>query len=95
MPIALKSNNPPDIYQQWGGGAEATQVQSGKLADLTQYVSGWIGTLGKAAAGWQVNGKQYVVPYGHHVVGFCYRKDLFATGWDHHAAHHHPRARIR
>ena len=24
MPIALKSNNPPDIYQQWGGGAEAT-----------------------------------------------------------------------
>ena len=78
MPIALKSNNPPDIYQQWGGGAEATQIQSGKLADLTQYVSGWIGTLGKAAAGWQVNGKQYGVPYDQHVVGFWYRKDLFA-----------------
>ncbi len=78
MPIALKSNNPPDIYQQWGGGAEATQVQSGKLTDLTQYVSGWIGTLGKAAAGWQVNGKQYGVPYDQHVVGFWYRTDLFA-----------------
>jgi raffinose/stachyose/melibiose transport system substrate-binding protein len=78
MPIALKSDKPPDIYQQWGGGAEATQVQSGKLADLTQYVSGWIGTLGKAAAGWQVSGKQYGVPYDQHVVGFWYRTDLFA-----------------
>jgi raffinose/stachyose/melibiose transport system substrate-binding protein len=77
IPIELKSNNPPDIYQQWGGGAEATQVQSGKLANLTQYVSSWIGTVGKAAAGWQVNGQQYGVPYDQHVVGFWYRKDLF------------------
>src|ERR1022692_3529884 len=28
---ALNSNNPPDIYQQWGSGQEATQVPSGKL----------------------------------------------------------------
>ena len=35
MPIALKSNNPPDIFQQWGGGQEATQYKSGKLANLT------------------------------------------------------------
>ena len=78
VPIALKSNNPPDIYQQWGGGAEATQVQSGKLTNLTQDVSSWIGEVGKAAAGWQVNGQQYGVPYDQHVVGFWYRTDLFA-----------------
>ncbi len=77
IPIELKSNNPPDIYQQWGGGAEATQVQSGKLTDLTSLVSSWIGELGKAASLWQVNGKQYGVPYDQHVVGFWYRKDLF------------------
>jgi raffinose/stachyose/melibiose transport system substrate-binding protein len=77
VPIELKSNNPPDIYQQWGGGAEATQVQSGKLTNLTQYVSSWIGEIGKAAAGWQVNGQQYGVPYDQHVVGFWYRTDLF------------------
>src|SRR5579859_5582093 len=46
MPIALRSNNPPDIYQQWGGGGEATQFQSGKLANLTQYVSSWISEVG-------------------------------------------------
>ncbi len=78
MPIVLKSNTPPDIYQQWGGGDEATQVKTGKLTNLTQYVSSWIGSLGKAAAGWQVNGQQYGVPYDQHVVGFWYRTDLFA-----------------
>jgi raffinose/stachyose/melibiose transport system substrate-binding protein len=78
VPLALQSNTPPDIYQQWGGGAEATQVKSGKLMDLTQSVSSWIGQLGNAAAGWQVDGKQYGIPYDLHVVGFWYRKDLFA-----------------
>jgi raffinose/stachyose/melibiose transport system substrate-binding protein len=78
MPLALKSNNPPDIFQQWGGGQEATQLTSGKLTNLGPYVTNWISDLGPAAAGWQVNGQQYGVPYDQHVVGFWYRKDLFA-----------------
>jgi raffinose/stachyose/melibiose transport system substrate-binding protein len=78
VPLALQSNNPPHIYQQWGGGAEATQIRSGRLMDMTQAVSGWIGELGNAAKGWQVDGRQYGVPFDLHVVGFWYRKDLFA-----------------
>jgi raffinose/stachyose/melibiose transport system substrate-binding protein len=74
---ALSSNNPPDIYQQWGSGQEATQVPSGKLTDLTKYTSSWIGQVGLPANAWQVNGKQYGVPYDLHTVGFWYRKDLF------------------
>lgn len=74
--VALQGT-PPDIFQQWGGGAEATQAQSGKLADLTQLTSSWIGQLGKSAAGWTDNGKQLGVPYDYHVVGFWYRTDLF------------------
>jgi len=79
IPLALQGNNPPDVYQQWGGGAEATQVKSGKLVDLTTNVSSWIGDVGSAAAGWQVGGKQYGIPFDLHVVGFWYRKDLFAS----------------
>ncbi len=75
--VALQGT-PPDIFQQWGGGAEAIQAQSGKLADLTQLTSSWIGALGKSAAGWSNDGKQYGVPYDYHVVGFWYRTDLFA-----------------
>ncbi len=78
VPAALASNNPPSLYQQWGGGQEASQVPSGKVSDLSQYVSGWIGEVGVAAAAWQVGGKQYGVPYDLHTVGFWYRKDLFA-----------------
>jgi raffinose/stachyose/melibiose transport system substrate-binding protein len=78
VPVALQSNDPPNIFQQWGGGAEATQAQSGKLMDMTQASSSWIKELGNSAALWQADGKQYGVPYDLHVVGFWYRTDLFA-----------------
>ena len=58
VPAALASNNPPDIYQQWGGGQEASQIPSGKITDLSPLVSSWIGQTGAAAQGWQVGGKQ-------------------------------------
>jgi len=75
---ALRGNSPPDIYQQWGSGQQATQVQSGKVADISSQVSPWISSLGTPATEWQTNGKWYGVPYDLHVVGFWYRKDLFA-----------------
>lgn len=78
VPAALAGGNPPDIFQQWGGGQLASQVSSGKLMDLTSDVSSWISELGATAQGWQADGKQYGIPYDLHVVGFWYRKDLFA-----------------
>jgi raffinose/stachyose/melibiose transport system substrate-binding protein len=78
VPLALQGGDPPDIYQQWGGGALISQITSGKVSDLTSQVSSWISELGATAEGWQTNGKQYGIPYDLHVVGFWYRKDLFA-----------------
>ena len=78
IPLALQSSNPPDLYQQWGGGQEATQVKSGKVMNITKQVAPWVGELGSAAEAWQVNGQQYGIPYDLHMVGFWYRKDLFA-----------------
>ena len=77
IPLALQSNDPPDIFQQWGGGALATQVKAGKVADITKYVKPWISSLGGAVAGWQYQGKQYGIPYNLGVVGFWYNKALF------------------
>jgi raffinose/stachyose/melibiose transport system substrate-binding protein len=77
IPLALQGSDFPDLYQQWGGGAEATQVQSGKVMDITAQTKSWIGELGNAAKGWQVNGKQYGIPFDLHIVGFWYRKDVF------------------
>jgi raffinose/stachyose/melibiose transport system substrate-binding protein len=78
VPLALQGSDPPDIYQQWGGGQESSQITSGKVMDMTQSTSSWISEIGPAAQGWQVNGKQYGVPFDLHVVGFWYRKDLFS-----------------
>jgi raffinose/stachyose/melibiose transport system substrate-binding protein len=75
---ALRGSNPPDIFQQWGSGQQATQVKTGKLADLSTDVSSWVGQLGVPATAWQTDGKWYGIPYDLHVVGFWYRKDLFA-----------------
>jgi raffinose/stachyose/melibiose transport system substrate-binding protein len=77
IPVALQSNDPPSLFQQWGGGNQATQVQSGKLMDVSSQVSSWISELGPGAKGWQTNGKWYGVPYDYHIVGFWYRTDLF------------------
>lgn len=78
VPLALQGSDPPEIYQQWGGGALATQIQSGKVMDITDATADWIGDIGNAAKGWQVDGKQYGVPFDLHTVGFWYRTDLFA-----------------
>jgi raffinose/stachyose/melibiose transport system substrate-binding protein len=78
IPLALQSNDPPDVFQNWGGGGLVDQVKAGKVADVTKYVSSWIKNIGGSAAGWQVGGKQYAIPYSLGVVGFWYDKDLFA-----------------
>jgi raffinose/stachyose/melibiose transport system substrate-binding protein len=78
IPIALQSNNPPDVFQNWGGGSLVDQVKAKKVEDLTKYVKPWIKSIGGSAAGWQVNGKQYAVPYSVGVVGFWYNKELFS-----------------
>ncbi|HTU76208.1 MAG TPA: extracellular solute-binding protein [Trebonia sp.] len=76
IPLALEGNNPPNIYQQWGGGVLGQQVTSGKVDNITSYVSSWISGI-SGASGWQANGQQYGVPVDLHVVGFWYRKDIF------------------
>jgi len=63
IPVALQSQSPPDVFQQWGGGQLADQVAAGKVMDITNDVKPWISQIGTAAGNWQVNGKQYGIPY--------------------------------
>jgi raffinose/stachyose/melibiose transport system substrate-binding protein len=75
--VALQGSNPPDLFQQWGGGEMADQVNAGKVRDLTDDVKPWIGNLGTTVSGWQTGGKQYGIPYTLGIVGFWYNKALF------------------
>lgn len=77
LPAAMQSNDPPDLFQAWGGGQMATQVEAGKLKDLTELIPETIESVGPSASGWQVDGRQYGIPYSFGVVGFWYNKQLF------------------
>lgn len=77
IPIALQSDDPPDLFQQWGGGQMREQVEAGKLLDISDDVESWTDEIGGAAANWQVDGRQYGIPYTMGVVGFWYNTDLF------------------
>jgi raffinose/stachyose/melibiose transport system substrate-binding protein len=77
IPVALQSSTPPDLFQQWGGGQLADQVAAGRVLEITDKVRNEVASMGAAAKGWQVNGKQYALPYSLGVVGFWYNKDMF------------------
>jgi raffinose/stachyose/melibiose transport system substrate-binding protein len=78
IPVALQSGNPPDLFQQWGGGELAGQVEAGKVLDISDKVTEELGLIGGSAAGWQVEGKTYGLPFSLGVEGFWYNKALFA-----------------
>lgn len=78
IPVALQSSDPPDLFQQWGGGDLADQVADGKVKDISRDVLDEIGLIGGSAAAWQVDGATYGLPYSVGVEGFWYNKALFA-----------------
>jgi len=77
IPAALQGNNPPDLFQQWGGGELADQVEAGKVMDISDKVSSELSLIGGSAAGWQVGGKTYGLPFSMGVEGFWYNKAQF------------------
>ncbi len=77
LTAALQSNDPPDLFQQWGGGEMAQQVDSGLLMDLTDEIPETIESVGGSAAGWQLDDRTYGLPWSLGVVGVWYNKAFF------------------
>jgi raffinose/stachyose/melibiose transport system substrate-binding protein len=78
LTTTMQSGKVPDIFQSWGGGTLAEQVDAGLVQDVTEPTQDWIGELNPAATGlYQIDGKQYGVPFNLGMVGVWYRKSLF------------------
>ena len=74
----LQGGNVPDLFQSWGGGGMAEQVDAGVLKDITADVADWADTMNAGAMGmYQYEGKQYGIPNDLGMVGIWYNKDLF------------------
>jgi raffinose/stachyose/melibiose transport system substrate-binding protein len=78
LTTTMQAGKVPDIFQSWGGGTLAEQAQAGLVQDVTEPTQDWIGDLNEAGVGlYQVDGKQYGVPYNLGMVGVWYNTALF------------------
>jgi len=78
LTTTMQGGKTPDMFQSWGGGTLKEQVDAGLVKDVSELTSGWIDELNPAAVGlYQVDGKQYGVPFNLGMVGIWYRKSLF------------------
>ncbi|GAB3647776.1 type 2 periplasmic-binding domain-containing protein [Glycomyces tarimensis] len=76
---ATQSGDTPDLFQTWGGGVLAEQVEAGLVQDLTGRLDDCIDNVNPIALEpYTIDGKLYGVPFDAGVVGFWYNKDLFA-----------------
>lgn len=78
IPNQLRTNEGLDLYQQWGAGELAAQVNAGYVMDISDAVSAEADALGGTVAPWQHEGKTYGLPFNVGIEGFWYNKDLFA-----------------
>lgn len=93
LQATLQANDPPDIFQSWGGGVLAQYAQAGQVQDITDALQkdGWINDFSPSAIGiYSVNNRYYGVPWDAGAVGFWYNPELFnkakidqpPTTWD-------------
>jgi raffinose/stachyose/melibiose transport system substrate-binding protein len=78
LTTVTQAGNPPDIFHSWGGGVLAQQVQAGLVKEFPSSTESWMGQVSKhGREAYQVDGKQYGVPFDLGMVGFWYNKELF------------------
>ena len=79
IPQALQAGTgAPDVFMVWPGGEVASQAKAGYLKDLTEPLADTVKNINPAVAkNWQVDGKQYGIPFTFSVEGFWYNKEQF------------------
>ena len=75
----LQQGDIPDLFQTWGGGGLRQQVEAGLVKDITADIADVKDTINAGALGmYEVDGKNYGVPFDLGLVGFWYNTKAFA-----------------
>jgi raffinose/stachyose/melibiose transport system substrate-binding protein len=75
----LQQGDVPDLFQTWGGGGLRQQVEAGLVKDITADIASWKDTINAGALSmYEVDGKNYGVPFDLGLVGFWYNTKSFA-----------------
>ena len=74
----LQQGNVPDLFQTWGGGGLRQQVDAGFIKDITADIAPWKSEINEGALSmYEVDGKNYGVPFDLGLVGFWYNTKTF------------------
>lgn len=78
IPNALQAGGDaaPDLFMVWAEGEIKAQVQAGYLKDLSG-LTDVVKSVGGAGTGWNVDGKQYGIPFRYGIEGIWYNQDAF------------------
>jgi raffinose/stachyose/melibiose transport system substrate-binding protein len=74
----LQQGDVPDLFQTWGGGGLRQQVEAGLVKDITADIADWKDEINAGALSmYEVDGKNYGVPFDLGLVGFWYNTESF------------------
>jgi raffinose/stachyose/melibiose transport system substrate-binding protein len=78
LATSIQAGDVPDLFQSWGGGTMAAQVDAGALQDITAAVAPWKDTINPGAMSiYSYKGAQYGIPWDQGMIGFWYNKKAF------------------
>jgi raffinose/stachyose/melibiose transport system substrate-binding protein len=78
LTTVTQAGNPPHLFNSWGGGVLRQQVEAGLVQELSGEGASFLEDVSANGRGiYQIDGKQYGVPYDLGMVGFWYNKELF------------------
>jgi raffinose/stachyose/melibiose transport system substrate-binding protein len=78
IPNALRSGDAPDVFQSWGAGELAAQVEAGYVRDITEAAQAEVDLIGGTVSPWRLEGQTYGLPYSFGIEGFWNNSELFA-----------------
>jgi raffinose/stachyose/melibiose transport system substrate-binding protein len=74
----LQQGDVPDLFQTWGGGGLRQQVEAGLVKDITADIADWKDEINAGALSmYEVDGKNYGMPFDLGLVGFWYNTESF------------------
>jgi raffinose/stachyose/melibiose transport system substrate-binding protein len=74
----LQQGDVPDLFQTWGGGGLRQQVEAGLVKDISADIADWKGDINAGALSmYEVDGKNYGMPFDLGLVGFWYNTKTF------------------
>jgi raffinose/stachyose/melibiose transport system substrate-binding protein len=75
----LQQGDIPDLFQTWGGGGLRQQAEAGLVKDISADIAAWKDEINAGALSmYEVDGKNYGVPFDLGLVGFWYNTKSFA-----------------